>query len=255
MKKQSKESIVLFSVLFISSCSGSIDRSLSPPSDTQWVKVEVKNPSLYTRPFPLKVVYISHKCLKRRISGVDGSQIKEPSYYGINMPLEQQGSSNVWQTKVAMLGGGRCHWTLSEFTMGIGYIDATHLGKDLVPGTNVGATIAFDSDATRNGQFSTLPGNGILAPKYYPYITERNINEKQKYLSLLGKEDFLMYRNFNSENIFFSPEIDERKVVRFVEPEKKVDGVYPKIIYPDGTLAPDDVLFPDFNKVDGMSVK
>jgi len=48
--------------------------------------------------------------------------------------------------------------------------------------------------------------------------------------------------------------VDERKVVRYIEPEKKVDGVYSKIIYPDGSVAPARTLLPDFDKVDKMEV-
>lgn len=36
--------------------------------------------------------------------------------------------------------------------------------------------------------------------------------------------------------------------------KKKVDGVCSKIIYPDGTVAPEKTLFPDFNKVDKMKL-
>ncbi|WP_158700137.1 hypothetical protein [Cronobacter dublinensis] len=60
---------------------------------------------------------------------------------------------------------------LSEYNLGIEYIDATHLGKDLVPGTVIGATIAFDNDATKNGQFDDIEGDSInYSPKYYPFI-------------------------------------------------------------------------------------
>lgn len=50
-----------------------------------------------------------------------------------------------------MTGGGSGKWALSAITLGIKYISAAHLGKDLVPGTAVGVTLAFDNDASRNG--------------------------------------------------------------------------------------------------------
>jgi len=53
------------SVLVLCSCARAMDKTLSPPSDTQWVNVKVQNPSPYTKPFPLEVRYISHKCLKK----------------------------------------------------------------------------------------------------------------------------------------------------------------------------------------------
>ena len=243
-----------FVLLMVSGCSNAVDKTLSPPSDAQWVNVEVKNPSPYTKPFPLEVRYISHECLKKRVSGFDGSTITEPSYNVVAIPM-QQGAGEHWQGKVARNGGGACKWTLSAINLGIEYTDATHLGKDLVPGTAVGATIAFDDDASRNGQYSAVSGDLKLSPSYYPYIKEWKLIRKENELTLLGKKKFLLYRVSNLTHVYFSPIIDERKIVRFVEPEKKVEGVYSKIIYPDGSVAPDKTLFPDFNKVDGMTIK
>ncbi|MDX6018877.1 hypothetical protein SIL08_01015 [Scandinavium sp. V105_16] len=243
-----------FVLLMVSGCSNAVDKTLSPPSDAQWVNVEVKNPSPYTKPFPLEVRYISHECLKKRVSGFDGSTITEPSYNVVAIPM-QQGAGEHWQGKVARNGGGACKWTLSAINLGIEYTDATHLGKDLVPGTAVGATIAFDDDASRNGQFTSVQGDLHISPKYYPYIREKKIDKIENTLSLLGKEDFLSLKAEAAAVIVFSPEIDESKITRFVGIKKKMKGVYPKIIYPDGSVAPDKTLFPDFNKVDGMSIK
>ncbi|EOL9022163.1 hypothetical protein ACP6QU_000037 [Cronobacter dublinensis] len=84
------------------------------------------------------------------MSGFDGSVITEPSYNVIGIPMQQE-SGDIWKAKVAMTGGGSCKWTLSAVNLGIEYIDATHLGKGLVPGTAVGVSLAFDNDASRNG--------------------------------------------------------------------------------------------------------
>ena len=108
---------VCFSVLILNGCATAIDKILSPPTDSKWVNVEVKNPSRYTKPFPLEVRYISHQCLKKRISGVDGSAITEPSYNVISIPLQQSGDNDLWIAKVAMSGGGSCEWTLSAFNL------------------------------------------------------------------------------------------------------------------------------------------
>jgi len=102
--------------------------------------------------------------MKISINRVDGSREAKPSYNGIKVPLLQQGNTNDWHAKVAVKGGGSCEWTLSEFNLGIEYIDATHLGKDLVPGTAVGATIAFDDIAARNGKFDNFSGNISISP-------------------------------------------------------------------------------------------
>ena len=256
MHNQSK--IILLSLVLFSSIGCSVSRSvnktLSPPSDTKWLNVEVKNPSSYTKPFPLEVRYISYECLKKRISGFDGSVIKEPSYNVIRIPMLQE-SGNIWKAKVAMIGGGSCKWTLSAVNLGIEYIDATHLGKDLVLGTAVGVTLAFDNDASRNGQYKSVKGDLKLSPKYYPYITEWNINEKLKDLSLFGKEGFSSYRLIDGNSILFEPSLDEGKIIRYIEPGKKIKGIYPKIIYPDGSVISDGTIFPDFDKIDKTKVE
>ncbi|MDA8505343.1 hypothetical protein NNO02_23240, partial [Citrobacter sp. Awk 2] len=106
--------------------------------------------------------------MKKRISGFDGSVITEPSYNVIGIPMQQE-NGDIWKAKVAMTGGGPCQWMLSVVNLGIEYIDAIYLGKDLVPGTAVDVALAFDNDASRNGQFTYIAGDVNLSPKYYPY--------------------------------------------------------------------------------------
>ncbi|EPC7206939.1 hypothetical protein ACR2RQ_000152 [Cronobacter dublinensis] len=256
MYNQSK--IILLSLVLFSSagCSVSqaVNKTLSPPADTKWVNFEVKNPSQYTKPIPLEVRYISHECMKKRISGFDGSVITEPSYNVIGIPMQQE-SRDTWKAKVAMTGGGTCKWTLSAVNLGIEYIDATHLGKDLVPGTAVGVSLAFDNDASRNGQYTATFGDLNLSSKYYPYISEWNLGEKKKELSLLGKEGFLSISVYKLNEIKFSPVIDESKVVKYIGIEKKIKGAHSKIEYPDGSVISDGTVFPDFDKIDKMNIK
>ena len=248
---------ILFTLMLFSltgcSISRPVNKTLAPPADTKWVNIEIKNPSQYTEPFPLGVRYISSECKKKRISGFDGSVISEPSYNVIRIPMQQE-DGDIWKAKVAMTGGGSCKWSLSAVTLGISYTDATHLGKDLVPGTAVGVKLAFDSDASRNGQYRFQQGDLILSPRYYPYITEWNLNKKLKDLSLFGKESFLTYRLMDGLNILFYPSLDESKVIKYIEPGKKIKGVFPKIIYPDGSIVSDGTVFPSFDKVDKMKV-
>ncbi len=260
MNKQSNTLMVFVTVLFSSSCAGTTDYTLSPPSATKWVHVEVKNPSPYTRPFPLEVVYISHKCMKTSINGVDGSREEKPSYNPVKIPLQQQQASELWRAKVAMTGGGPCDWTLSEFNLGIKYIDATHLGKDLVPGTAVGATIAFDDIAARNGTFKETRGNLTLKTKYYPYIKRYSRVKDSKEpdtLSLFGLDtSFSNYRAPPEVGEHFSvtyhPIIDESKIAQIIFPYQKGNGIHTKIVYPDRTELENSSIYPDFNKMESI---
>lgn len=236
-------------VLFIVSCANVNDRTLSPPANTQWINVEVRNPSLYTRPFPLEVLYISTTCKRELMSMRDGQHYEKVGYNPVKIPLQKQQDSDIWIAKIAKDGGGKCNWKLSEFNLGIEYVDATHLGKGLVPGTAVGVTIAFDDNATKNGLFKTVHGDIVLSPTYYPYIRERKLNSTETSLSLLGEQNFISLRGDATTKVSFMPLLDETKITRYVGVEKKEPGAYAKIIYPDGSVAPEGTIIPDFNKI------
>ncbi|MEY8713614.1 hypothetical protein [Mangrovibacter phragmitis] len=253
MQKITISLIFVLGILFVTGCTVSrpVNRTFSPPENTQWVNIEITNPSPYTQPFPLRVRYISHKCKKKRISGFDGSVITEPSYNAMRVPMQQNG--DIWSGKVAITGGGICKWTLSAITLGIEYIDATHMGKDLVPGFGVGAIIAFDNDAARNGQFDYLYTNEVtILQKYYPVIKTNKMIRENDSLHLFGEEDFMKKRVLElnkSVMIEFSPVLDESKIVRMVAPEKHKLGEFIKIIYPDGTVVSDGSIHPDIRKM------
>ncbi|KAB8313486.1 hypothetical protein EH228_01755 [Erwinia endophytica] len=234
---------------FIVSCVSADDRTLSPPLNTAWVNIEIKNPSAYTKPFPLEVLYVSTTCKRELMSMRDGQHYEKVGLNPIKIPLQEKNSSGVWIAKIAKDGGGKCSWKLSEFNLGIEYIDAAHLGKGLVPGTAVGVTIAFDDNATRNGLFKTVHGDINLSPIYYPYIRERKLNSTETSLSLLGERNFISLKADGTNKVSFIPRLDESKVTRYIGVAKKEPGSYAKIIYPDGSVAPEGTIIPDFNKI------
>lgn len=257
-----KLSSLSIALMILNGCATATDKTLSPPSDTQWVNVEIKNPSPYTSPFPLEVVYLSDVCKKNYISGFDGKRVEEVNYNPISIPLKQKSNSDIYQAKIAMTGGGACQWRLSEFNLGIEYIDAKHLGKGLVPGTAVGATIAFDDVASRNGQFESVSGNNLkLAPKYFPMITrwsKRKDSNKPDDVSLFGEgKAFISQRIYpkNDLNIMINyyPILDEKKTVEITFPYAKNNGDHTKIKYPDGSVVSDGSIYPDFEKVEKIN--
>lgn len=176
--------ILTIYILFLTSCSVPIKRNLSPSDKTVWVKLEIKNPSSYTKPIPLEVRYISRECRKKRVSGFDGSVITEPNYNVTQIPLQQK-FNDIWEAQVAISGGGSCNWKLSAINFGIKYNDTSHLGNNLSPGAAVGATVAFDNDASRNDTYYVTQGNKLnYAPIYYPLIKRWG---DQKYPSMGNK--------------------------------------------------------------------
>ncbi|MBJ8899969.1 hypothetical protein I5418_23065, partial [Citrobacter braakii] len=156
--------------------------------------------------------------------------------------------------------GGSCKWSLSAVNLGIEYIDTTHLGKDLAPGTAVGATIAFDGDASRNGQFKIVSGNKFnYSPKYYRVIerwsAQKNSTKSDK-LNLFGEGssffDVHMIERDNDIWVTYAPNIEEDKVVEMIFPYEKKKGVMFTFVYPNGERISSREIKPDFKKIDGM---
>ena len=245
--------IFLQVIFLLNGCAQATDRTLSPLSNTEWVNIEIKNPSPYTKPFPLEVLYISTTCKRELISMRDGEHYEKVGLNPIKIPLQEKNSSGVWIAKIAKDGGGKCNWKLSEFNLGIEYVDATHLGKSLVPGTAVGATIAFDDNATKNGLFKVFENPElVLSPAYYPLIKTNKRISANDMLNLFGEKDFMQIKMVSPAQaiqVIFKPTLDESKLVKMIAPKEHKVGAFYKIIYPDGSVVSDGTTHPDVNKL------
>ncbi|MDP9568650.1 UNVERIFIED_ORG: hypothetical protein J2806_004334 [Kosakonia oryzae] len=74
---------------FIVSCVNADDRTLSPPSNTEWVNIEIKNPSSYTKPIPLEVLYVSTTCKRELMSMRDGQHYEKVGYNPVKNPTSE----------------------------------------------------------------------------------------------------------------------------------------------------------------------
>lgn len=246
--------ILLQVVFLLNGCAQATDRTLSPPSNTEWVNIEIKNPSSYTEPFPLEVLYVSTTCKRELMSMRDGKHYEKVGLNPIKIPLlQEKNSSDIWIAKIAKDGGGKCNWKLSEFNLGIEYIDAAHLGKGLVPGNAVGATIAFDDNATKNGLFKIFEGSAlVLSPEYYPLIQSNKRISTDDMLNLFGEKDFMQIKMISSAKniqLKFKPTLDESKLVKMIAPKEHKVGAFYKIVYPDGSVVSDGTTHPDVNRL------
>jgi hypothetical protein len=239
-------------IFFIVSCANATDRTLSPPPNSGWINVEIKNPSPYTKPFPLEVLYVSTTCKRELMSMRDGQHYEKVGLNPIKIPLQEKSSSGIWIAKIAKDGGGKCNWKLSEFNLGIEYVDTTHLGKGLVPGTAVGATIAFDDNATKNGRFKVFESSElVLSPVYYPLIQTNKRISADDMLNLFGEKDFMQIKMVSPAQaiqVIFKPTLDESKLVKMIAPKEHEVGAFYKIIYPDGSVVSDGTP-PDANRL------
>ena len=127
----------------------------------------------------------------------------------------------------------------------------------MVPGTAVGATIAFDDIAARNGKFDDFSGNISFSPLYFPVIQEV-INPKKRTLNLFGKKDFLSLKNLKIlDNIIvhYEPILNEKKIIRMVAPKENKHGVFYSFVYPDGSVISDGSINPNFEKINDFEIK
>lgn len=231
-------------------------RAISPPSDNQWVDIEIKAPN-NTESFPLVAFYTSDECKKERYNvDVKLYQLKGTQARNINMEIDK--ISGNYRSKIPMDGGGQCKWRLSKVTFGIQYSRTEHLIKNGGGqiGTAVGIKIALDDEGGTDGNYIITKNPLLLTPTYYPVITEWHLTKEATDLSLLGKRNFELYRiNFvNKETVYIKliPILDESKVVRMIGPKIKKKGNHWRIEYPDGSVTSNGEVTPDFEKLSSM---
>ncbi|WP_244953504.1 hypothetical protein [Yersinia mollaretii] len=247
--------VLFLSLLCTSGCVAK-NSAISPPSDNQWVDVEIKAPK-NTQAIPLVAFYTSDECKKERYN-VDMKvyQLKGTQARNLNMEIDK--TSGNYRSQIPMDGGGQCKWRLSKVTLGIQYSRTEHLIKNSggQVGTAVGIKIALDDEGARNGDYILTKNPLSLTPTYYPVITEWHLTKEATDLSLLGKRKFESYRinAINKETVYIKllPILDESKVVKMVGPKIKKKGNHWRIEYPDGSVTSNGEVTPDFEKLSSM---
>ncbi|WP_244953501.1 hypothetical protein [Yersinia mollaretii] len=246
---------LMLSVVLLSGCVAK-NSAISPPSDNQWVDVEIKTPK-NTETIPLVAFYTSDECKKERYN-VDMKvyQLKGTQARNLNMEIDK--TSGNYRSQIPMDGGGQCKWRLSKVTFGIQYSRTDHLIKNGGGqiGTAVGVEVAFDDEGAKNGDYIRTTNPLLLTPTYYPIITQKYLPSEITQLSLLGKEAFESYRiniiNNESINIKLSPILDESKIVKKIGPKNRGVGNFFRIEYPDGSVTSNGEVTPDFEKLSSM---
>ncbi|MGH1500508.1 hypothetical protein ACRBEF_13390 [Yersinia proxima] len=247
-----------FLILLVGLLSGCVAKNsaISPPSDDQWVDVEIKAP-INTQAAPLAAFYISDKCKKEKYNTdmkiylVPGTKTNY-----VNMDFDKTAGN--YKSKIPIDDGGPCEWKLSRITLGIKYSRSEHIIKNsgVKIGTAVGIEVAFDEQGERSGDYISANNPISVSPTYYPIVKERYIVAEGVFLSLLGKKDFELYKinNHDGRNLTvnFSPIIDESKIVKMVGPKIKKKGNHWRIEYPDGSVTSDGEVTPDFEKLSSM---
>ncbi len=241
-------SLMLLALFSLSGCAK--DRSLAPPADSEQVTVTVKVPKeLVAR--ELRIIYSSPICT-RTIYNVHGKPVELDGFNGFRTSLQQQGDSDLYQAKVAVDGGGECHWRLSSLTFGVKYKDPTMFGENVAFGAGGGVVVVFDhNNSWLGGTAVKVDGDLAIKKDYYPWLSEHFLGGYRKEISLAGQgEIYLKYDALQARTVYFEPVLHSDFMLRSEEPKVKKEGNYVSFTYPDGSVYADRAWHPNFRRLE-----
>lgn len=248
-----KKMPVVLLTLFVSLSGCAKDYSLAPPPDSEQMTVMVKVPKELVAE-TLEVMYRSAIC-KRTTRGASGQVIELEGYHGIDVQLQRQGQSDLYQAKLPMDGGGACQWHLSNVIFGVAYGDPTCFGENVTYGAGGGVVVMFDHN--RPSRSSGLPikidGDLTIKKDYYPWVDEEFLGPYKKTVSLAGEGDiYSMYQALQARQVYFEPVLHPDFVVYSAGPKEKKKGNHTAFTYPDGSVMTDGRSDPDFRKLQAI---
>jgi hypothetical protein len=231
------------------------DRSFAPPADNEYVTVTVKVPDeLKAR--DMKVMYRSPIC-KFVTHDARGRRVEMDGYKKVDMQPEQQGESDLYQTKLPIDGGGACKWYLSNVTFGVAYKEPSRFGEKVTYGTGGGVIVIFDHNSSpRGGADFKVEGNLVVKQDYYPWIDEGFLGPYKKTISLASEGYFYrMYQALQAREVYFEPVLHSGFVLQSAGPKVKKDGNYTSYTYPDGSVYADGRSHPNFLRLQTIRLK
>jgi hypothetical protein len=153
----------------VSSCAQ--DYSLSPPADSEQVTVTLKVPKELEAE-TMQVMYRSATC-KRITRGASGQRVEVEGHHSIDVQLQRQGLSDLYQASLAKDGGGACKWHLANVIFGVAYADLTRFGSNVTYGAGGGVVMIFDhNNSPRGGTDTEVDEDLTIKKDYYPWIDE-----------------------------------------------------------------------------------
>ncbi|WP_449105580.1 hypothetical protein [Pseudomonas mohnii] len=240
-------------ILFVSLSGCTNDRSLAPPADSEQMTITVKVPKeLETE--TLEVMYRSAVC-KYITHGASGQRVELEGYHGINVQLQRQGQSDLYQARLPMDGGGACQWHLSNVRFGVAYRNPARFGENVTYGAGGGVVVMFDHN--RPSLSSGLPikvdGDLTIRKDYYPWLSEAFIEGYRKQISLAGEGNiYLMYQALKARQVYFEPVLHSDFLVKSEGTKVHKIGSFIKFSYPDGSTVADGHYQPDFRKLQAI---
>ncbi|MCW9689299.1 hypothetical protein [Proteus terrae] len=173
--------IFLFFFIIIQGCAPRSDKNktLSPPADTEWVTVGIKLPE-GIEALPLNVLYRSDICQRARYNSA-GEKYYISGFNPNAVALKQQGNSDIYQTKIALNGGGSCQWQLSEIWMSIRYKKRLNTDSDFEAIPSHKLILIFNNHKYNEGEtIRNLIQNEKIELNYYPVFINNKVSNEKK---------------------------------------------------------------------------
>jgi hypothetical protein len=202
----------------------------------------------------LKVMYRSAVC-KYITHGAFGQRIELEGYHGIDVQLQRQGQSALYQAKLPIDGGGTCQWHLSNVRFGVAYGNPARFGENVTYGAGGGVVVMFDHNrpSLSSGLPKKVDGDLAIRKDYYPWLSEAFLDGYRKRVSLAGEGSiYLMYQALQARQVYFEPVLHSDFLVRSEGTKIHKIGSFITFTYPDGSVAADGRYQPNFRKLQAI---
>jgi hypothetical protein len=245
-----KNLALIVAALLLSACGDHTDQTLSPPKNAHWVTVKFKVPEGTTLQ-PMQVMYRSDTC-KDTSQNSSGKSYDIRGINGFKQNFTQQGQSNVWQTRIAIEGGGSCQWILNSIKVTFKLFDDNSLaaGKK-----NLETNYIFDfgdygfSDGYGAGSARPFIGDIVQKTIFFPLIIH-HLDKSTDFVLFGGNTDkekwSRRYMLRDTKSIYIEPILNLDKVVILTPPVTTGSIV---ATYPDGSKEDMLGITPDYNKL------
>ncbi|WP_072929211.1 hypothetical protein [Nissabacter archeti] len=251
----SKITLISSAVVLLSGCGDKTDQTLLPPDNARYVRVLFKMPSGITL-MPMQVLYRSEKCMDKSYNSSFESYPVQ-GFNGFTQPFIRQGLSDIWQTSIAIDGGGPCQWQLNSLRVSFRIADDNPLvkGKEVIDTNYI-----FDfgnyglSDGYGTGRAKEVSGDLVLKTDFFPEVFISHLFEKTTLKLFGGDTDYekwsRRYRLKNTKSLTIEPIFHSEKSV-VLEPDKQ-RGIGMVITYPGGVEEHVRKVNPDYDKLLSM---
>ncbi|QKJ87189.1 hypothetical protein PMPD1_2244 [Paramixta manurensis] len=234
-------------------CDNRPDRTLSPPEDARWVTVTFRVPEGIALQ-PAELLYRSAQCKSVRYNSSNEPH-DIPGYNDIKRLFSAQENSNIRHLRVAVDGGGQCHWQLNSLRVSFRIAGDNPLvkGKEVIDTSYI-----FDfgdyglSDGYGTGRAKAFSGERLdLKTDFFPMSYISHMFNKTTLKLFGGDTDSgrwsRRYQLKDTRFITIEPIIHMEKNVSLEADKQRGFGMV--ITYPDGDEEHIRKVNPDYDKL------